>query len=237
MDITIDISPRRWAAALAAAVVGVGSASVGASLLSFVPLQDPVLMHVRDTFVRLVWVDGEANLPAWFASSLLLGAAFLLGGIASAHQRVGERAALWWLLSLVFVLLSLDEIAQLHELSIRPLREHFHASGFLYYPWIVPAGICASTLVIGYSGFLTALQGRTRWLFLTAGAIYVLGALGVEALSGRQASLHGEQTGLYHLIVTFEELLEMTGVAVFIYALLDYIGRRFSRLVFHIRGS
>jgi hypothetical protein len=237
MDITIDISPRRWAAALAAAVVGVASASVGASLLSFVPLQDPVLMHLRDTFVRLAWVDGEANIPAWFSASLLLCAALLLGGIASAHRRLGERAFPWWLLSLVFVLLSLDEIAQLHELSIRPLREQFHASGFLYYPWIVPAGICASTLVIGYSGFLTALPGRTRWLFLTAGAIYVLGALGVEALSGRQASLHGEQSGLYHVIVTFEELLEMTGVAVFIYALLDYIGRRFSRLVFHFRGS
>ncbi len=237
MDITVDISPRRWAAALAAAVLGVASASVGASLLFFVPLQDPVLMHLRDTFVRLAWVDGEANIPAWFSASLLLCAALLLGGIASAHRRVGERAVLWWLLSLLFVLLSLDEIAQLHELSIRPLREHFHASGFLYYPWIVPAGICASTLVIGYSGFLTALPGKTRWLFLIAGAIYVLGALGVEALSGRQASLHGEQTGLHHLIVTFEELLEMTGVAVFIYALLDYIGRRFSRLVFHIRGS
>ncbi len=234
MDITVDISPRRWAAALGAAVVGVASASVGASLLSFVPLHDPVLMHVRDTFVRLAWVDGEANIPAWFSAALLLVAALLLGGIASAHRQSGERTFPWRLLSLVFVLLSLDEIVQLHELSIRPLREHFQASGLLYYPWIVPAGICASTLVIGYSGFLTVLPGRTRWLFVGAGAIYVLGALGVEAVSGLQASLHGERTGRYHLIVTFEELLEMTGVAMFIYALLDYIGRRFRRLAFHI---
>jgi hypothetical protein len=237
MDITLVISPRRWAAVLAVAVLAVVAASTGASLLSLVTLSDPVLMHARDTFVRLTWVDGEANIPAWFSAALLLLSALLLSGIARAEKRSGSGAVLWRLLALIFLFLSLDEIAQLHELSIRPLREQLHTSGFLYYPWIVPAGICATTLAIGYSGFLTALPGKTRRLFLAAGAIYVLGALGIEAISGRQASVHGEQDPVYHAIVTLEELVEMAGVVVFIYALLDYLGRRFPRLCIHIRSS
>ena len=237
MDITVVITPRRWAVALAAAVLAVVAASVGASLLSLVTLADPALMHARDTLIRLTSLDGEANIPAWFSGALLLVSALLLVCIAGAERHSGGRVAPWALLALVFLFLSLDEIAQLHELSIRPLREHFHTTGLLYYPWIVPAGVCASTLAIGYSGFLTALPGRTRWFFLTAGSIYVLGAVGLEAISGHEAALYGEQSAPYQVISTLEELLEMTGVVVFIYALLDYIGRRFSRLGFHVSSS
>jgi hypothetical protein len=232
MDVTIPVSATRCARALAAAVAMVTGASICASVLSFVVIRDPVLSHVRDTFVRLTWVDGEANIPAWFSAVLLLLAALLLAAIASAERRDGGQAALWSLLAAIFVLLSLDEVAQLHELSIRPLRDHFHATGFLYYTWIVPAGLAASAAAVGYSGFLFSLPRRSRRLFLVSGALYVGGALVVEALSGRQASLYGEQSLGYHLIVTVEELLEMTGVVVFIYALLDHISRRFSRLSF-----
>jgi hypothetical protein len=237
MEITLGIRPRRWVAALGLAVVGLGAASIGTSLLSFVRIEDPLLMHVRDTLIRLAWLDGEANIPAWFSGSILLVAAMLLAVIASAHRRQGGGSGLWWLLSLIFVLLSLDEIAQLHELSIRPLRDHFHTAGLLYYPWILPAGLCAATVAVGYSRFLIALPRRTCRLFVTSGVVYVLGALVVEALSADQASLHGEHTPIYHAIITVEELLEMAGVVLFIYALLDYMGRQFSRITVRIEGA
>ena len=232
MDITIGVSPSRCARALAVAVAAVVAASICASLLSFLAVADPALSHARDTFVHLTWVDGEANIPAWFSAVLLLLAALLLGAIASAERRRGSPAVLLALLALIFVCLSLDEVAQLHELSIRPLREHFHVTGLFYYPWIGPAGMAATTVAIGYSGFLAALPGRTRRLFMLAGALYVGGALVIEAVSGRQASLHGEHTPGYHVIVTLEELLEMSGIVVFIYALMDHIARRFTRLTF-----
>jgi hypothetical protein len=215
-------------------VLAVSTASIGASLLSFVPLEDPGLVHLRDSVVRLTWVDGEANLPAWFSAALLLCCAFLLAVVGSAHKQEGGRVFPWGLLSLLFLLLSLDEVAQLHELSIRPLREHFQVTGFLYYPWIIPAGVCVSTLAIGYCGFLAALPGRTRWLFLAAGAIYLGGALGLEAVSGEMASVYSERSPAYHAVTTLEELLEMMGLVLFIYALLDYWRSRFSRLAIQL---
>lgn len=84
--------------------------------------------------------------------------------------------------------------------------------------------------------FRSKLPRRSRWLFVLAGALYVGGALGVEALSGRQEWLHGGHTAGYHAVITVEELLEMAGLVVFIFALLDYIGRRFRLVCIHLSG-
>jgi hypothetical protein len=47
------------------------------------------------------------------------------------------------------------------------------------------------------------------------------------------ASLHGEHSVSYHAVVTVEESLEMGGLVLFIYALLDYISRRYTAVRFH----
>jgi hypothetical protein len=235
MDITIHISAKRWAVVLGLIVALLVAASIGASYLSLVPIVHPVLSKVRESVIRLTWLDGECNIPSWFSSALLLVCALLLGVIAAAQrQQRDSHGGRWLVLALIFGFLSLDETAQLHELSIAPLRDTFHTGGYLQYPWIIPAGICVAVFVLSYLSFLAKLPRNTRWLFVLAGAIYVGGALGVEALSGKQASLHGEHNLAYHAITTVEELLEMAGVVVFIYALLDYIGRQFTTLRFHV---
>jgi hypothetical protein len=89
--------------------------------------------------------------------------------------------------------------------------------------------------VLGYYRFLMLLPRRTRSLFIAAGTIFVGGALGVEAVSGMQASLHGQQNLTYHAIITAEELFEMAGIVVFVYALLDYIGRQFGTVAVQFR--
>jgi hypothetical protein len=215
-------------------VAAVVVVSLGASVLAFTTVPDPLLSHVKESLVRLAWVDGEANIPSWFSSSLLLVAALLLGLIAAAERDMQSRAIQWLVLGLIFLFLSLDETAQLHELSIVPIRDRIGANGFLYYAWILPAGVCVSLFVLAYLRFLSQLPVRTRRLLLSAGAVYVGGALGVESISGWEAAIHGEYTLAYHLIVTLEELCEMMGVVLFIYALLDYLGTRCTRLGFQI---
>jgi hypothetical protein len=235
MDLSIPVSARRCAAALGVIVGLLIAASLGATLLSFVDIEQPFLREMKESLVRLTWVDEEANLPAWFSASLLLLCALLMAVITSlVRQQGGGQVAGWLVLTLIFLFLSLDEIAQLHELSITPLRDRFGATGFLYYAWIVPAALCVILFVLGYLRFLGRLPARTRRLFLLAGAIYVGGAIGVEAVSGQQASLYGERNLTYHVIITLEELLEMTGLVVFVFALLDYIGHQFTRITFHV---
>jgi hypothetical protein len=231
----IAISAKRAATLLGLLLLLLVAASLGASYLSFTAVQDPFLQQVSKSLVRLTWVDVEGNIPTWYSASLLLLCALLLAFIAAAQRgREHEPKRGWAMLSFIFGILSLDETAQLHELSIAPLQRLFHATGWFYYAWIVPAGFAVAVLVLGYVRFLGRLRVRTRRLFLLAGGIFLSGALGIEAVSGRQAYLHGEHNLTYHLIITAEELFEMTGVIIFIYALLDYIGHRFDRLVIHV---
>ncbi|HYF40627.1 MAG TPA: hypothetical protein VD930_13115 [Gemmatimonadales bacterium] len=236
--VTLRLSPGWCAALLSFVVGGIVGISLIASFLSFMPVADPLLDHIRQTLVRLSWVDGEANIPSWFSGSLLLTAALLLGTVAAVEQRMGgNRVDHWFVLCLIFLFLSLDEIAQLHELSIVPIRQWIGASGFLYYAWILPAGVLVGVFVLSYLRFLARLPERTRGLLLVAGAVYVGGSLGVESISGWQAAKHGEHDPVYHAIITLEETCEMTGIVLFIYALLDYLGARSSRIALHITQS
>jgi hypothetical protein len=235
MDVTIPVSAKRCAVALSLIVAVLVAGSLGASSLSFVAIDDPFLGEVRESVVRLAWVDEEGNIPAWYSASLLLLCSLLLAAIACAQRQRRDRNVVYWLvLSLIFAFLSLDETAQLHELSIRPLQDMFGATGFLHYAWIIPAGLCVVLFVLAYLSFLAKLPARTRRLFLVAGAAFVGGAIGVEAISGKHASLHGEDNLTYHLIITLEELFEMSGLVLFIYALLDYISRQFTKVSFQV---
>jgi hypothetical protein len=234
MEPGISVSAKRWAVALGLVVVLLVVASVAASFLSLVPIHNHLLRKIGDTIVRLTWVDGECNIPAWFSASLLLVCALLLAVIAAAQGGDEPPDRRWLVLALIFGFLSLDETAQLHELSIAPLRDMLHPSGLLYYAWIIPAGIAVALFAVAYLSFLQKLPARTRRLFLSAAAVYVGGALGVEAISGTQAALHGEHSVAYHAIVTVEETMEMAGLVYFIYALLDYISVRFTTVRFHV---
>ena len=72
-------------------------------------------------------------------------------------------------------------------------------------------------------------------LFVTSGAIFTSGAIGFELIGGYHAEIHGRENIAYALITTGEELLEMFGVALFIYGLLHYISIQYTDLSIRIR--
>ncbi len=83
-------------------------------------------------FVRLFNVAGEQNIPTWYASALLLGCAMLATLIANAFRREHRPYATHWRgLALVLVYMSIDEAAELHELTIPPLQAVFNTTGFM----------------------------------------------------------------------------------------------------------
>jgi hypothetical protein len=66
-------------------------------------------------------------------------------------------------------------------------------------------------------------------LFIAAGSLYLAGALGIESVGGWYFSRNGETEDLrYSLLVAAEEFAEMSGIILFIYALLDYLRQRLS---------
>jgi hypothetical protein len=170
-------------------------------------------------------LGGGANVPVWYQSLSMLFCALLLAFIAVARNAQRARFVRHWQgLSLIFLYLSLDEASTIHEATIVPLRHALRATGLFYYPWVLLGAAFALMVLIAYLRFLAHLPPPFRWLFPTAGAIYLSGAIGMEMLSGAYSSLRGQNNMTYSLYVLLEEFLEMAGIVTFISALLGYLG-------------
>ena len=110
----------------------------------------------------------------------------------------------------------------------------FTPSGFIYYAWVVPGAIFVLIVALAYLRFFASLPRKTRRQFLVAGALFVLGALGMEMLSAQLISSYGGVESLNSMpdiirisaavVTAGEEFLEMLSIVVFIYALLSYAG-------------
>lgn len=232
-ELRIEISPRRVGRALALGAL--------ALLLAHVAVQFSVYRLGHDRlwgFVYLFDLDREFNIPTWYSSFLLLICSVLLATIAAARKMQADRYTRHWsVLAVIFLYISLDETASIHELSIEPLRNALHASGLLYFTWIVPGTILVSVFVLSYLGFLAYLPAKTRNCFVIAGALYVGGALGVEAVEGRHADYYGTSNLPFALLVGAEESLEMFGLVTFIYALLAHLRAEVKEVRIHFEGK
>jgi len=236
MELQITISPRRLTGILSLVVLGLTLASLAGSMstLYLHPGTD-LLKQVQKSYIRLFYVDWEANIPTWYQASTLLFCSIILATIARGKRaRRDPYVWHWAALAIIFLAMSIDEEAVIHEMAIKPLRQAFHMGGLLYYAWVVPGAAAVLLFALAYLRFLWSLPPRTRLLFAVAGVIYVGGALGVEAMSGLWADRHGEENLIYMMISTVEELMEMIGIIVFIHALLDYTGRHMGKVTLHV---
>ncbi len=177
-------------------------------------------------------VNLEESVPTWYSTINLLLAAALLGWIAWSKRLQGEPDSLRWAgLSLVFLYLSMDEGAAIHETASRPLQDAFNTSGFLEFGWLILGVPLVLIFLLVYFRFWLRLPSKTRALFAVAAALYIGGGILIESISANQYDADGGASFLYMAIATAEELCEMLGVVVFIYALLDYLTRRDAVLV------
>lgn len=164
-------------------------------------------------------VDEEQSIPAWFsAAALFLCSLFLMS--LSGDRRSKDFTLHWRVLAVIFLVLSLDEAVGFHERAIVPLRSALGVDGLLYFTWVIPAAILVVAVALAYLGFVRALPARTRQLMIVAALLYVGGALVMELFSALQVSRHGQENLVYVLLSTVEELLEMLGIVVFLYALM-----------------
>jgi hypothetical protein len=174
--------------------------------------------------VQMLDVDGEGNIPSWFSSTLLLLCSILLSAITSARKRDYDSYTSYWRgLSIIFLFLSLDEAVSIHERFVEPLRSSWDTNGLFYFAWVIPWGAFVVAFSCLYIKFLINLPRETRYLFIAAGVLYISGAIGMKLLQGLQVSnTHNERNLLYFATTTVEELLEMSGTILFLYALMRY---------------
>ncbi len=181
--------------------------------------------------IKLFDFDTEANLPTYFSSLLLLSNGILLALIGSRYKASGQKFWDWFGLSMIFVFLALDEMIQIHEQLDAPMKAIFNTSGLLYYAWVIPYVFVTIIIAIVYFKFMMRLPKPILKLFILAGILFVFGAVVMEVFSGMHIEKYGDKTLTNVLMYSFEELLEMSGAVVFIYALVSYIQLKFKTLL------
>jgi len=219
--VTFHIPPGRLLRVLVAIIALLTAAHLAAQAIVLLTSHDWVY-----GFVPRFHFDRELTVPAWYSSCALLLAAALLFVIAlNERQRSSPFAGRWFLLAFIFVALSLDEAASLHELLGQPVNEALANDAIGRFAWLLPALVLLMILAVGYVRWFFALPRDTRRLSGAAAALFLGGSVGAEVAGGLTHHEEGVSP-LYLSLMTLEELLEMSGVAVWVYALARYAGAK-----------
>jgi hypothetical protein len=170
------------------------------------------------------FLDKENNIPTWFSSALLLAAAGLAFFLGRFEPDVARSHRLrWYGLGVVLAIMSLDEMASLHETFTSMIRNALGLGGMLYFAWVVPGMLFVAAFGLSYLRFLFTLPRQVRVLLIAAGVVYLSGAVGMELVGGVYADGGNQDTLGYGLVTTVEELLEMVGLSLLTYTLLVHI--------------
>ena len=231
-DLEFSLSPRKTTRFLVVLVCGLVLCSLFFQFCLYFLPDYPL----KDGLASMLNVDKEQNIPTLYSWSALLFCAILLLVIAQAKKAAGDRYTNYWrVLAVIFAYLSLDEAISIHEKFIKPLRTSLNTSGFLYYAWVIPGTIFVLIFLLGFMKFIKALPPKTKLLFLTAGTVFVSGAIGMELLSGAYADIYTNNNFTSAILTSIEEFMEMIGIVIFIYALLSYISPELKGLNLQIR--
>jgi hypothetical protein len=166
----------------------------------------------------------ERNFPTYFSSITLLFAALLLYSIYSFHKHNAQSDSKYWLaLSIIFLLLSIDDFVSVHERLNDFLTASFTLGGIFHWIWVIPAMIICLILAGFFLKFYLRLPHRYKWLFGLSALLLVGGAVGVEMFDGYVNSTGTSPPWLLFTSFTVKESMEMVGVLLFLYSLTDYI--------------
>ncbi len=207
-------------------------------LLALISLPIQIGKYVFDyraAWTRMFNLDREMNLPTWYSAFILAFCALLLRIIAIAKKTQRERYSRHWnFLSLLFLFLAFDELFQIHEIFIIKDISRM-LPGVFYSVWVIPYGIGLIIFAQKYWKFTRDLPDRTRFHFILAAILYIGGALGMEMVGSYWTDLEGQQNLVYALMATLEEVMEMMGIIILIYGLLNYIKEWHNHLKINIK--
>jgi hypothetical protein len=188
-----------------------------------------------DGLVDYFDLDVEGNVPTLYSAVTTLACSALLALITHVNwNRPGGKRYHWLGLAVLFLFLGIDEGAAIHEELSDFLEQYMGAKGPLFFLWVIPYGIATAVLALVYFRFVWGLSKATRRRFIAAGLLFVGGALGFDMLGGMAADRSGYDTVLYTVLYTIEELLEMLGIVLFIYALLSHLAEETGGLVLRL---
>jgi hypothetical protein len=172
-------------------------------------------LHELPWLLREIFdVDEEESFTNWFSTIILFISSVLLFLIA--HKKKSDQDPFknhWYGLAWGFGLLSMDEIAGLHE-TLNTVTD---------FAWTIPAAFVVLIVFLLYLKFILNLPKPISVLFCIAASVYIGGSVVVEHLADYYVEAFDMDNFGYQIFTAVEETLEMLGVVIFIQALLKYL--------------
>ena len=114
--------------------------------------------HTNFYGFKKFFFDDEESVPTYFSAINLLFAGILLAIITNFKSKLNDPFKMHWkVLSIIFVLLSIDEVAGFHEMTIDPLVLAYQLNGYMRFPWVILGVIFMAGFSLYYFQFLKAL--------------------------------------------------------------------------------
>lgn len=229
----ITIQRRKVFVILIAIVIFLGVAHM-ASLFSAYILNNDIGQLIAPKFN----LDEEGNFPSFYSAVAILVCSGLFAVIACEQQRNQKPYwPQWWGLAAIFLFLSLDEAAQIHELFDNDtLLSGLQTTGLWAWPWVIPYLILVVLFTIVFFKFFLSLSTQYKLLFGASAGLYVFAAIGMEMVGAFVYELTGRKTLTYVLIFSLEEMIEMFSIVLLIYSLLWFIEQEVKTLSIDIKG-
>jgi hypothetical protein len=171
-------------------------------------------------------MDDEASLPTWFSQMLLLSIGISAFAAAFLHRQKGPKR-IWSIIGLVGVLMSIDEVAAIHELVLQIIHlavyglvtpTTFSNAWLILLPFILLAGVLLLIQAIKY------IPRKTIYI-LTLGAFVLLtGAVFIDILTNAHNANTFYEKGV---MVALEETCELLGASIMLFGILDYLESNF----------
>lgn len=156
----------------------------------------------------------EANVPTYYNTILIFMVAqtfYVLGKLHNPAERAIKNYL--FVIAGIFIFLSIDELAGIHEWFSYGLPQHFGigGEGIFKFAWIIPYGLALIVFGIYSLKFLKSLDRPRLIKYIGAGLLFLMGVFVMEALGGWFVDKNnGIETLEYYLFFTTpEETFEM----------------------------
>lgn len=213
VTVEVQLRPKR---VLSVLIVVAGAFSV-VGLVSHVVAQAYPTGPVKGA-ASLFYLHDELTIPSWYASLQLVLASGLLFWIGACTGRRLRRR--WWTLGVLCSFVGMDESVARHEGAGEAIRRWLGGGlGAEVIWWLVAASVVTVVVLVALP-LWRSVESPIRRLWVLAAATFLGGALLVDDIEGALRPAEQPEDLVSFVLLAIEEGMELTGVAILVYALM-----------------
>lgn len=211
--IALSLLAIAWLLIIFSTILGLLIASIG---------KEESSMFLRNAF-NIIDLDRENNISSFYGGTLWLIASLTSLYTSNYIRKDNKQFYFWRFLSFIFFFFAVDEWVAIHEYVGDLFAEILTSLEFGTFTWLIPGAFFILAFVLFFLYFLKSLPPTYARLILFGFLVFVLGAMGVEVLGGFAYQYYDGSSIIFRMLVQLEEMLEMMGVIIIIFAIISYL--------------